>query len=452
MHDADTQQGTSSHGVAWLSTHHSALRPGYLHLVIPASKPDVNLCKTVVSAAVLGYPPPSLLNWNVAFDDPGLVAGGSHIGKITGMQAFLQDLDASRGDDLVLLVDGYDVWFQLGPQVLLNRYFEINKGAAATSHFLNKGTEAQNVVFSAQKRCWPGATTDPQCSAVPESPLPPDVYGPLTDKELDDERRKYTKIRQRYLNSGFGLGRVDAMLSIFQEAGKIAETNKNFGSDQQILAELFGRQELMRRSRWKWPGSLLFSSSQATEKVDEFGLGLDYKSELSLATVFAEEDTEWIRFANSSMLTESRLKIGMAQDSTVPLSLQSDIEGSLPPFRSTVAPSIDSGWSDVPLLTNVWTGITPAIIHHNAHRDGMKDRREKWWHKIWFQSRAKELLDLRQREPAGPMAFADERFWWPSEIYPTRVRVQIDGGWRNVPLSDVCSDNDLEQVFNLIST
>lgn len=50
-------------------------------------------------------------------------------------------------------------------------------------------------------------------------------------------------------------------------------------------------------------------------------------------------------------------------------------------------------WDQVPLLTNVFTGIPPAIIHHNAHRAGQAERehvshtaqhRRKPW-RDWFQ-------------------------------------------------------------------
>lgn len=40
-----------------------------IHLLLPSSSGEVNLCKTLLSAAVLGYPIPTLLSYNQSFDD-----------------------------------------------------------------------------------------------------------------------------------------------------------------------------------------------------------------------------------------------------------------------------------------------------------------------------------------------------------------------------------------------
>lgn len=105
------------------------LPPANLHVLIPASRPDVNLCKALISAGILNYPSPVIINWNQSFDDPGLVEGGSHLAKISGVHEYVANLDGSHDEDLVLMVDGYDLWFQLRPQTLVDRYFDINRRA-----------------------------------------------------------------------------------------------------------------------------------------------------------------------------------------------------------------------------------------------------------------------------------------------------------------------------------
>ena len=163
-------------------------KPGYLHLLIPASKPDQNLCKTVLSAGILNYPSPRLVNWNQEFEDPNLVAGGSHIGKISGIKAYLDGMDVARDSDLVLMVDGYDVWFQLRPQTILDRYFDINRRANERiqkelgDKVVKQHNIHQQIVFSCQKRCWLFSEDDPECYAVPQSSLPDDIYGPETSE------------------------------------------------------------------------------------------------------------------------------------------------------------------------------------------------------------------------------------------------------------------------------
>lgn len=63
----------------------------------------------MLSAGILGYPDPVLINWEERFEDPALVDGGSHIGKITGMQRHLWSFPPERDDDLIIMVDGYDI-------------------------------------------------------------------------------------------------------------------------------------------------------------------------------------------------------------------------------------------------------------------------------------------------------------------------------------------------------
>ncbi|KAF5530868.1 hypothetical protein FNAPI_13452 [Fusarium napiforme] len=63
--------------------------------------------------------------------------GGSHLAKITGTLGYLDSVskpdtpDENRleENDIVVLADSYDVWFQLPPEILLKRYHEANRQA-----------------------------------------------------------------------------------------------------------------------------------------------------------------------------------------------------------------------------------------------------------------------------------------------------------------------------------
>ena len=97
---------TNAHTTQDHSTLHKtpgALRSD-LHVLIPASRPDPNLCKAILSGNVLGYPRPTIINWNQTFDDPAFVEGGSHLAKINGTAQYLYSLDVSRDEDLVLMI------------------------------------------------------------------------------------------------------------------------------------------------------------------------------------------------------------------------------------------------------------------------------------------------------------------------------------------------------------
>jgi hypothetical protein len=108
------------------------VKHGFWHLLAPATQTDLNLCKVILSAAILNYSMPTLVNWNRKYDNPDLSSGGSHLAKIPEILEYLTMLGPEYNDDLVLIVDGYDTWFQLKPDVLLSRYLRHQqKGSTA---------------------------------------------------------------------------------------------------------------------------------------------------------------------------------------------------------------------------------------------------------------------------------------------------------------------------------
>jgi hypothetical protein len=88
-------------------------------LLLPATGINVDLCRLVLSAAITGYPKPILLGWG----GHGQYNGSeSHLFKISETFAYLNSLPPSADDDLVLVLDAYDIWLQLRPDVLIKRY------------------------------------------------------------------------------------------------------------------------------------------------------------------------------------------------------------------------------------------------------------------------------------------------------------------------------------------
>ena len=69
------------------------------HLLIPYNKPTANLCKTMLSAAVLNYPPPTLIGY--------VAAGGSERPGADVVQNTLNFLlgREAHDDDLILVVE-----------------------------------------------------------------------------------------------------------------------------------------------------------------------------------------------------------------------------------------------------------------------------------------------------------------------------------------------------------
>lgn len=452
-------------------------KPSNFHIVIPASRPDQNLCKVLLSASILGYPSPVIINWNQEFNDPGLVEGGSHLAKITGTYDYLLSLDETHDEDIVLMVDGYDIWLQLRPQTLLDRYFAINRKAdqrirEELGDVAIKEGIRQEIIFGCQKRCWPWELTDPPCYAVPNSTLPKDIYGPDTDTDAFREtsvENPYVNYRQRFLNSGVGIGTVRAMRKLFGQAKELALVEANIGSDQFIFSHIFGDQSVWREALRRdadgavegntagWPQEhfkeVRKKASDREDKNFEFGIGVDYGSEIGLNTVFAEDDTAWVHFNDPSELRQVQIDRNIHGSQQRLRNISTDISNTLPPFWTfTSEEGIHrwTTWDSLPLLTDVYTGITPAVIHHNAHRNGLKSRRESWWENIWFLPHARKLLDAYIYAPIVPVAVSgyDERSakeFWPYEIWKGGARNGAAplGSWEGddwIRFDDVCHD------------
>jgi len=235
-------------------------------VLLPATQGNADLCKTLLTAKILDYPTPGLLAWDETYNVPEQMAGGSHLAKIFRVLEYLETLLPSQNDDLVLMIDAYDIWFQLRVEVLIDRFHSMNTAANERlaqrlgRSLLESEHIEQNIIFGAGKRCAPNQLHTVACYTVPQSPLPDDLYGGNTDTVIG--RNKYTSHRQRYLNSGYVLGKVKDVRVLFRNAAEEVKNTPNHlpeldngsggsdflyhGSDQSIFNTLFGRQEYQR--------------------------------------------------------------------------------------------------------------------------------------------------------------------------------------------------------------
>lgn len=334
------------------------------HLVIPASESNPELCKTLLSSFILSYPSPTLINYGKVFEGAGWDKG-SHVGKIRGVYNFLNNKNEVKDDDLVLIIDGYDVWFQLPPEVIIRRYhamvLEANErlrrryGMVADGKLGDGRTEmvqkyTQSVIFGADKICWPNPAEDPACAAVPYSTLPKDVYGPLTDKDPNSFHN-----RPRYLNSGTVIGPVAHVRAIYQYAvQKVEQKGRGKIGDQFVFAEIFGEQEFqretIRRSSqstggrfYDWLSNTLGTSESplsanitmnnmttVTGQRYEYSIGLDYESRLFQTMTHSADDLEFIVYNSSAFL--SSIQAAHPSLHGLPFFLPTDIQKLSPPF------------------------------------------------------------------------------------------------------------------------
>lgn len=388
-----------------------------MHLLVPATEPDPELCKGLLSAKLLGYPIPTLINWQKRYTSETLRANGSHIAKITGALDYIKTidkLDENSHDHLILMIDGYDLWFQLPPSVLYRRYRNIGQqlynwtrdtlGASAVEaeHI------SQSVIFPAEKNCAPfkKQRTEIGCYGMPEPPLREDLYGESTDTR-DIDKETAVSMRPAFINAGFVLGDVGSMKALMQRSQEKADEDEDhLGSDQYIFNEVFGQQQFWRelqRQRhrsglrealdgFQWmmgtAPALMTDPHPFHEPANvttsnglwEFGIGLDYNLELSQTAVHSEFEGRFLTYGDPKSVEE----ILSGPDTPKPIRVQ-----GLPADIAEDAAGAE--WLNRPLYTNVHHGSVPMTIHMN----GFKEMRQAIWGSMWFFKNAREMLHHR---------------------------------------------------------
>lgn len=388
-----------------------------LSIVAFASSPGPGLCKVIMSAIAMGYPIPIIVNWQKhladVFPDYLRKKGnlGSHLLKVTGSLDFLDEIshptapkdERLEEDDLVLLVDAYDVWFQTPPSVLIQRYHEANKLANQRLAKLWPGKKEdmpmkQSIVISSQKKCWPTPTSayQMQCEHLPDSPLRSDLYGDETDKP---GQKGFHDNRPKYINSGAIMGPVGD-LRRYIRAVKARLDDKKFNepgsmqSDQGMFGEIFGEQELYR----SWLRLAASEDEHGMEELFmlnrdyEYGVGLDYKQDICIATVFEEKDGEIFPLNNQTLIRDRSqdLEIDPPRLKGVP----KDLAESANPLK-LLDPEDMTEWGDMPMYADFFTTAVPSMVHHNAHAGGLKDRNQKWWDHMWYFPYLRDLVTAR---------------------------------------------------------
>ncbi|KAL8991766.1 MAG: hypothetical protein Q9169_007667 [Polycauliona sp. 2 TL-2023] len=309
----------------------------------------------------------------------------------------------------------------------------------------------QSVVFGADKLCWPNGSADPACAAIPYSTLPKDVYGPMTDTAPGGFLN-----RPRYLNSGTVMGPVKDVRAIYGVAvEKVEKHNRGILGDQFVFAEIFGEQEYQRESqrlssqgtggRWyEWLSNALGASDSplaANQTINnmtvvpgrryEFGIGLDYTSEMFQTMTHSADDIMFLAYNDSSIFPEiieqnPNLKAIPpippmdVQYAHGPLWYSSPGNRSQDTKNGILLPHSDNldnlperlDWFDIPLGTNLYAGTIPALLHINGDKSPLDD----WWPSMWYHPYGRALvrrfIRSTQTQQAARAAAAGGQTWW----------------------------------------
>ncbi|KAJ7915674.1 hypothetical protein B0H13DRAFT_1999797 [Mycena leptocephala] len=197
-------------------------RPRKLFQLLPINSDGSGplFCKVLMSSLVHGYSP-IILNWEAQGD-------GSYMQrmKVTGVYEFLLNFPSLQDNDVVFMMDAWDVWLQLPPQTLLERYEEYRSDA---------------VVIGADKACWPNEWEEPACRGVPESPVPRIAYS--EGEEHGGNSTHSNTRRPRWANSGTVIGTVKSMKLLYRHlASRLPQTAS---TDQGIFNEFLHERRII---------------------------------------------------------------------------------------------------------------------------------------------------------------------------------------------------------------
>lgn len=443
----------------------------YLHLLIPATSSNPNLCKLLLSMTALGYPAPTFINWgNEEKLDPYI----NHVEKVHGILRYLKKFPTERYYDLALVVDGYDLYFQLRPDVVISRYYDIVGSQNAKlaqrfggQHVVNEKGLKNTIVFGPDKICWPEDPRRPACWAVPESPLPRYAFGPDTDSGRFREHN-----RPRWLNSGTIIGPIGDLILLYEATlERTKNSREDVISDQFHLSDLFGKQEVARKLLLEWtPENLLkhprIESAEifipddmhgkghlenisynipdlSPEENHEFHITVDHESLLFQTNAYYWKYLDWTSYDGSTYdgsLTHhdedghndtARAVNGNSFDRQHHFELPDDILRSPPPFQGIGAredvpvmlgkdPSRDPrpagmqlpselSWKDVLLGTNIVSRHVFALFHCTPPKEWL----ELWWHDMWYFPYGEAIIKhAPQFESYHIITTSEGREWW----------------------------------------
>jgi hypothetical protein len=147
-------------------------------------KPPV--CAVVASALVNRYPIPTIVGYK---GEGEYDAKKAHIAKLRATKRYLYSPAGAEKDDLVIIMDGFDVLAQIPVEIVIERYFDLIAEAdqkladqrGITVEEVHSRGLRHTLLWGTDKGCFPTGGEDPRCWLVLFSNLPQYKWGPKTD-------------------------------------------------------------------------------------------------------------------------------------------------------------------------------------------------------------------------------------------------------------------------------
>ncbi|KAJ5095014.1 hypothetical protein N7532_007305 [Penicillium argentinense] len=425
------------------------------HLLIPASGPHFRVCRAIASATMMGYPVPVLNGW---MQEGDLDASQSHLAKVRTTMNYLEGLPEDADDDLVLMIDGYDVTFQIPLDVLIERYFTVNKAANAKlaarfgietiESLSGDDTPRQTILFGPEKVCYPVDINRVGCWAIPHDvDIPDGAFGPS-----DGDWAHNIPL---WLNSGTIIGPVHDMRRMFaatlERIEKYYDPGHEFSdSDQKYMSDVWGVQEYARSIKELEmyfhgdvyppdvvpdPDSGKVIPELQPDQHTEFHIGIDYRSALFQTNAGSEHYVEFLTYnatsninTNTSMTnsTNTRPSTWVTRDVSsgahnfkpYQIFLPRNLAQSIMRLFRGIAHVVDRipHITELPLQTNIVTKNVHGLFHYTGEKDHMDDV----WGQMWFYPYGRELFEaaVKRLNANHTIGIADGRRWTHAHVLP----------------------------------
>ena len=417
-----------------------------LHYLIPASQANVRFCYNLMSSTATRWPIPTILGWH-GVDEYD--AHATHLAKIRTIDRYLQQLSSEDDDDLVVIVDGYDILLQLPPEIMIERYFEVVNRADAhlakrfgvSVNELHSLGVRQTIFWGPDKICWPINWDATRCWAAPNSHLPSHAFGPKTnngDMDYNDPR---------WLNSGTVIGRIGDMRTLI--TGTMKEINETYDpkyqfkeSDQYYVSNLWGRQEYFRSLQARkgeepgGPKNREIPRKRYENETTEYHASIDYESALFQTKAGYERFYNYLEFSTSGLNANVTTDMFGEGGKFVPfdIPMPANVYSALDKLYTSIAdshPGTTTGdWiRTIKLGVNFVTKHIFPLWHCTGPKEFVKEEVPKMWWFPFAKSLIKATTKAYKNEELITRYPVDGRKWASKNLYPDHMKDELGGAW-----------------------
>ena len=423
-----------------------------LHYLIPASQPNLHLCFNLASSAANRYPVPTILGYHGAGEFDAAV---THLAKLRTIERYLNALEPDEDDDLVVIVDGYDIILQLPPEILIERYFEVvNKADARIARrFGISVAEARSrglrdtIFWGPDKICWPIDPLEPRCWAVPASSLGPDAFGPNTGSG------DFAFADPRWLNSGTVMGPINDMKTLI--AATMAEIEATYNaeyefkeSDQYYISNIWGRQEYYRSVKARngeevqgGPPDRRLPTTRSDDQETEYHMGIDYESALFQTRAGNDRFMGYLQFSSSGLNANMDIDMFEEGDEFAPYDIEmpANVYSALGKLYDSIADGhpgmVTNDWiRTIKLGVNFVTEHIFPLWHCTGPKQFIADEYPKMWYFPIAKSLIKATVRAFQGDELITSHLVDGRKWAPKTRYPDAQVLgdELGGAWTDL--------------------